>query len=38
MNRFRRMLIRWEKKPENYIGLLHLVCGIIAYRCSGLFG
>ena len=38
INRFRRLLIRWEKKPENYIGLLHLVCGIIAFRCAGLFG
>ena len=37
-NRFRRILIRWEKKPENYIGLLHLVCGIIAFKCAGLFG
>lgn len=23
LNRFRRILIRWEKKAENYIGLLH---------------
>jgi transposase len=38
MNRFRRILIRWEKKPENYVGLLHLVCAIITFRCSGLFG
>ena len=38
MNRFRRILIRWEKKPENYLGLLHLVCAIITYRLSGLFG
>jgi transposase len=38
MNRFRRILIRWEKKPENYLGLLHLVCAIISYRASGLFG
>jgi transposase len=38
LNRFRRILIRWEKKPENYIGLLHLVCGIIAFRCAELFG
>ena len=37
-NRFRRILIRWEKKPENYIGLLHLVCAVIAFRCAGLFG
>ncbi len=38
MNRFRRILTRWEKKPENYLGLLHLVCAIITFRCSGLFG
>jgi hypothetical protein len=24
MNRFRRILIRWEKKVENYFGMLHL--------------
>ena len=24
MNRFRRLLIRWEKKSANYVGLLHL--------------
>ena len=38
MNRFRRILTRWEKKVENYLGLLHLVCAIITYRCAGLFG
>jgi transposase len=38
MNRFRRILTRWEKKPENYLALLHLVCAIITYRCAGLFG
>ena len=38
MNRFRRLLTRWEKKAENYLGLLHLVCAVITYRCSGLFG
>lgn len=38
MNRFRRVLIRWEKKPENYLALLHLTCGLIAYRAAGLFG
>ncbi len=32
MNRFRRILIRWEKKPENYLALLHFVCGWITYR------
>ena len=38
MNRFRRILIRWEKKPENYVGLLHLVCAIITFRAAGLLG
>jgi len=38
LNRFRRILTRWEKKAANYLGLLHLVLGIITYRCSGLFG
>lgn len=38
MNRFRRILTRWEKKPDNYLGLLHLVCAIITYRCAGLLG
>lgn len=38
MNRYRRILIRWEKKPENYLGLLHLVCAVITIRCAGLFG
>lgn len=37
MNRFRRILIRWEKKAENYLGLLHLVCAIIAYRRAEVF-
>ena len=38
MNRFRRILIRWEKKPENYLGLLHFVCAFITFRLSSLFG
>lgn len=38
MNRFRRILIRWEKKPENYLALLHFVCALIAFRAAGLFG
>jgi len=35
MNRFRRLLIRWEKKVENYTALLHLACAWIAYRAAG---
>lgn len=38
MNRFRGILIRWNKKAENYIALLHFVLAIIAYQASGLFG
>ena len=38
MNRFRRVLIRWEKKAVNYLGLLHLVCAYITYRHTGLLG
>jgi transposase len=38
MNRFRRILIRWDKKSENYLALLHFVCALIAFRSAGLFG
>jgi putative transposase len=38
INRFRRLLIRWEKKAENYEALLHLVCGIIAFRFALIIG
>jgi putative transposase len=38
MNRFRRILIRWEKKPENYLAFLHFTCALIAFRAAGLFG
>ena len=38
MNRFRRILIRWEKKAENYAAFLHFACALIAFRASGLFG
>ena len=38
MNRFRAILIRWEKKPANYLGLLHLACALITYHCLSLPG
>ena len=38
LNRFRGILIRWNKKAENYLALLHFAFAIIAYRASGLFG
>jgi len=38
MNRFRRLLIRWEKKKENYLAMLHIACAYITYHATGLFG
>ena len=38
MNRFRRLLVRWDKKPQNYLAFLHFACGLIAFRTAGLFG
>jgi putative transposase len=31
-NRFRKLLIRYEKKSENYLGLVQLACCMIIYR------
>jgi len=36
LNRFRRILIRWEKKAMNYLSLLHLACALITFRSTGL--
>lgn len=36
MNRFRRILVRWEKRADTYAAMLHLTCGIIAWRRAGL--
>ena len=38
MNRFRRLLIRWEKKVENHIAMLHYACAWITYRRARVFG
>jgi len=38
MNRFRRLLIRWEKKPSNYVGFLHFACAWITVRAAGVLG
>lgn len=32
LNRFRKLLIRWEKKGANYLGLIQLACCIMTYR------
>ncbi len=38
LNRFRRLLIRWEKKKANYLALLHLAFAWITFRAAGVFG
>ena len=38
LNRFRRLLIRWEKKAENYIAMLHLACAWITFRAAKVIG
>ena len=38
MNRFRRVLIRWDKHLRNYLGFLHVACAYITYRQAGLLG
>jgi putative transposase len=38
MNRFRRVLIRWDKLADNYLAFLHFACALIAFRAAGLFG
>jgi transposase len=37
MNRFRALLIRWEKKVDNYLALLHLACACITLRAATTF-
>jgi putative transposase len=32
LNRFRRLLVRWEKRACTYIAMLHLACGLITWR------
>jgi putative transposase len=38
MNRFRRVLIHWDKKARNYLAFLHLACAFITYKQFGLLG
>jgi putative transposase len=38
MNRFRRLLVRWDKKVCHYLAFLHLAWAYITYRQSGLLG
>jgi putative transposase len=34
LNRFRRPLVRWEKRARTYIAMLHLACGLITWRAA----
>lgn len=38
LNRFRRLLVRWDKHADHYLAFLHFACGLIAFRAAGLFG
>ena len=38
MNRFRRLLVRWEKNVENYPAMLHFACAWITFRAAELYG
>lgn len=37
LNRFRRILIRWEKKGQNYVALLHLAFALITFAATDRF-
>jgi putative transposase len=34
LNRCRRLLVRWEKKLETYLGFVHLACARLTYRTA----
>jgi len=34
LNRYRAILIRWSKKPENHLALLHLACALITWKTT----
>jgi putative transposase len=38
LNRFRRILIRWEKRADTYLALLHFALGLITWRSVPLPG
>lgn len=38
MNRFRRLLIRWEKKADSYLTFLQLASAVITFRSAGVAG
>jgi putative transposase len=36
--RFRRLLTRWDKKPDNSLGFLDFASGLIAFRFASIVG
>jgi putative transposase len=38
MNRFRRLLTRWEKKVEHYVAMVELACAFISFCAAEVFG
>lgn len=34
LNRFRRILTRWEKRADTHLAMLHLACGLITWRAT----
>ena len=38
MNRFCRILVRWEKRADTYVAMLHFAVGIITWRAARLLG
>ena len=38
LNRFRGVLIRWCKKPDNFLANLHFALALITFRAAGLSG
>jgi len=38
LNRSRRLLVRWEKKVENYLAFLHLACAQLIFQKILVFG
>ena len=38
LNRSRRLLVRWEKKVENYLAFLHLACAQLIFAKVLVFG
>lgn len=37
LNRYRRLLVRWEKKADNYLALRHFACALVTWN-RALFG